>query len=610
MADDRRIEHLEHAVRDLARQHERLQQQLAALLDAFEDAGRAPAVATRPAARAAAPAPGPSLLRRALKRGLRSTVGVARRLWQASEPDTGNPMIELVDEPARKLPELAAVVLDDDGAARAELERQTGAPAEILFWDRRAGELEIAGAAGDPRRLPAPDAAAVRAATRADFLLTATGALASLPATALELTRLALAAEALDFLEVGDDRGRPALLVARRELWHPETGLDPAALDRERRLIGKTVDAGEAPRPRSGTGLALRTVRHWAGRYRLPRRRRASWRHVLRPLALPPAAAGGETPIALLASAPLAGGFDELAAGLLRAAATPPPLLVLAPSDALQRERLRRLGRLSPRIYPLADYLPAELVDPVAAQLVRRWGARRILHLGLEPLAEAPEAADVVELPAAAEPPWRVAPPPAAEDAGALRRELGIDPDAVVVTWAGDLVRPLRPEDFLALAHRLRDHPRFVFLLAGRGPLADAVADLERYLDLPNLHRLPAAPGEAVHAATDVACATGERQPHPTFLLEALARGRPAAACPVDGVGELLADGPCGIAVPVGDADALAAAVERLGDADERRRLGERGPRAVRRFTAEEAARRLARLLDPAGDASAAGVSE
>ena len=66
-------------------------------------------------------------------------------------------------------------------------------------------------------------------------------------------------------------------------------------------------------------------------------------------------------------------------------------------------------------------------------------------------------------------------------------------------------------------------------------------------------------------------------------ILEAMAAGLPVVASDVGGVSEAVVDGETGLLVPAGDADALAAAVGRLlADADERRRLGERGHAVAR----------------------------
>lgn len=82
-------------------------------------------------------------------------------------------------------------------------------------------------------------------------------------------------------------------------------------------------------------------------------------------------------------------------------------------------------------------------------------------------------------------------------------------------------------------------------------------------------------------------------------LLEAMRAGLPAiaSAIPGSGVAAVVADGETGILVPPGDAAALAAAIERLGDATLRQRLGSAGRTRWREnFTLEKSARAIRAL--------------
>ncbi|HJT98767.1 MAG TPA: glycosyltransferase [Rhodanobacteraceae bacterium] len=84
-------------------------------------------------------------------------------------------------------------------------------------------------------------------------------------------------------------------------------------------------------------------------------------------------------------------------------------------------------------------------------------------------------------------------------------------------------------------------------------------------------------------------------------LLEAMRARLPVVASAIagSGIGDVVADGETGLLVPPGDAVALAAAIDRLGDAALRRRLGEAGRlRWEQRFTLERAARQWLALYE------------
>lgn len=118
---------------------------------------------------------------------------------------------------------------------------------------------------------------------------------------------------------------------------------------------------------------------------------------------------------------------------------------------------------------------------------------------------------------------------------------------------------------------------------------------------------------ETVLAETDIACLPSYREGLPRALLEALAAGLPIVTTDANGCRDMVEEGRNGALVPVGDAEALAAAIERIcGDGDLRREMG-----AVSRGLAERefsSARIVAETLavyqaletDPATAAAAA----
>ena len=108
------------------------------------------------------------------------------------------------------------------------------------------------------------------------------------------------------------------------------------------------------------------------------------------------------------------------------------------------------------------------------------------------------------------------------------------------------------------------------------------VGDRVRVLGMLTRAELP-----AVYAAADVVLFPVHwEEPWGLVPLEAMGLGRPVIATGRGGSGEYLRDGDNSLLVPVGDAEAIAAAVRRLADAPElRARLREGGLATTRRYT-------------------------
>jgi glycosyltransferase involved in cell wall biosynthesis len=138
----------------------------------------------------------------------------------------------------------------------------------------------------------------------------------------------------------------------------------------------------------------------------------------------------------------------------------------------------------------------------------------------------------------------------------------------------------------LAAADLLRRRiPDLRFDIVGDGPLR---ADLERRaarLDLGGTVRFLGQRRDVPELMRRFDCfvLSSIIEGMPNALLEAMAFARPVVTTSAGGSAEVVVDGDSGLVVPPGDADALAAAIERvLRDPSFARLLGERGERRVR----------------------------
>jgi glycosyltransferase involved in cell wall biosynthesis len=159
----------------------------------------------------------------------------------------------------------------------------------------------------------------------------------------------------------------------------------------------------------------------------------------------------------------------------------------------------------------------------------------------------------------------------------------------------------------LDAAEILRDDPRIRFLLVGDGKEKPGLVLRAAEKKLTNVVFLPPV---AKHDMTDVLaasdCGIAILKPIPLYgttypnkVFDYMAAGRPVVLA-IDGViRKVVEDARAGVAVPPGDARALADAVRGLaGDPSAARKMGSRGRSAVERdFSREEQARELERLV-------------
>lgn len=165
---------------------------------------------------------------------------------------------------------------------------------------------------------------------------------------------------------------------------------------------------------------------------------------------------------------------------------------------------------------------------------------------------------------------------------GQVRAELGLAPEALVVTCVANL-RPVKNHALLleAIARLPANQP--VHLLAvGDGPLrAELIARAQRLGLSERVHWLGSRQDiPAILADTDIKALTSDWEGLPGALLEAMAAGCPVVATRVGGAPELVLEGETGLLTPPGDVEALTAALSQLvGDPALRRRLGQAGQR-------------------------------
>jgi glycosyltransferase involved in cell wall biosynthesis len=178
----------------------------------------------------------------------------------------------------------------------------------------------------------------------------------------------------------------------------------------------------------------------------------------------------------------------------------------------------------------------------------------------------------------------------------AARRALGLDDDALVVGGVGQLIAR---KSFATLVDALGPltsrHPRLAGVVLGEGPER---ADLEQRARRLGVRLL--LPGYLPDpyptvAAFDVAVLPSRAEGMPLVVLESMALGVPTVATPAAGTTELIESETSGLLVPVGNATALAACIDRLlADPELRQRLAAAGAARVReRFALESMLRRF-----------------
>ena len=468
-AGDPQLAQLRQSVADLAQAQRALHLRVEALTTLVEERATEGASSAPSASLSELPPvpPGPrrSFLRRAARFVLRKTLGTARKLWDAAHPD----------------PPWADEI--------------------ILVRGKKPAEIP---------RLLSPDQASD---ARAEDLLWTAPPPADLPTNFSEIACLLVAIENLDLLRYDLPGG--SRWIVRRALWS-EAGLDLAALERvaraAQRPLGKVLGGapdldGPLPALPDGRPLLRRSGAHLIAALEMPRQ----WHLPLAPLATP----SSDRPARLIiAEESLTRGFDRALARTLRERTLrertlgeePQTVLAVLAGDALSRRRAASLARMHDRVWFLGDF-EEPCHDDVLAYL---GGGAEVLRLGPTGTSPAEWGAAHAQEPEAIDP----------ADRESLRRELGADDSTLVVLWSDDLIPASRPEDFVLLAHTLRDHRELLFVLDGEGPLLGSVRDLRAYFGVERLVIV----SKSVDAAADIFCRTAP-SPFPDRLRAARAAG-------------------------------------------------------------------------------------
>jgi len=145
----------------------------------------------------------------------------------------------------------------------------------------------------------------------------------------------------------------------------------------------------------------------------------------------------------------------------------------------------------------------------------------------------------------------------------ARRAEFGIPNGHAAVLLPGVLVEHKRPMDVLRAAELvIQRDPAVVFLLAGEGPLEDALAEFCRDRGMADhirfLGPVPYDCMPALYNAVDIVVMASDSEGLSRVYLEALACGRTLLASDIPGAREVIEDGQNGFLFPLGDQQALA----------------------------------------------------
>ena len=243
------------------------------------------------------------------------------------------------------------------------------------------------------------------------------------------------------------------------------------------------------------------------------------------------------------------------------------------------------------RLYQTIERVASRFADALVA--VAEENRRTGIALGLFPPERCEVIAGGIDVAAFRRPP---------EARERARAALGLPADSGVVGMVACLKPQKAPEDFVAMAARVRAAvPGTRFLIAGDGERRAAVEAAARAAGLDGDLRLLGWRRDVpdILAALDVLVLTSRWEGLPLVFPQAMAAGRPVVATNVNGAPEAVREGVTGYLVPPGDVEALAdRVIDLLRNPDRRRAMGEAARSAAAAFDVDAMTRRYEALYE------------
>ncbi len=169
------------------------------------------------------------------------------------------------------------------------------------------------------------------------------------------------------------------------------------------------------------------------------------------------------------------------------------------------------------------------------------------------------------------------------------RRELGIDPDCLVVIYHGRLVRQKNPDVLVRIADEIiKPRQKALMLVVGDGGCREQMEATAREKKLGNFIRFTGKRDDIPDLlnAADMAVLPSYKEGFSNSLVESLAAGLPTVATDVGGNAEAIEDGRSGIIVPPHEDDLLLEKLGWLADhPDVRRKMGRAAAERAERFS-------------------------